>query len=225
MWLSVHLLTSDRASPSSLQRMHQYTSKFPAFPTNAFLPSVINGSEIMCFLSCPLALYQAALLVSSATASARGGSKVGSEATGAGLRVAHDAFLTGLQTAGDNLQLCGWRQGAGEGTQVWFHPLTCIRWNGDGGLWAAFASERLWKRWIFPPHMRFTSCSAGGKLLEPPCNQMWPYLGWLPAVVPASYDGWFILIRVFQYTKLNLTILNLVSNELGNPRGYSQPSG
>lgn len=72
----------------------------------------------MCFLSCPLALCQAALLVSSATASARGGSKVGSEATGAGLRVTHDAFLTGLQTTGDNLQLSGWRQETGEGTQV-----------------------------------------------------------------------------------------------------------
>lgn len=69
--------------------------------------------------------------------------------------------------------------------------------------------------------------AVGGKLLGPPCNQMWPYLSWLPAVVPASYDGWFISVsvRVFQYAKLNLTILNLVSNELGDPRGYGRPNG
>lgn len=67
--------------------------------------------------------------------------------------------------------------------------------------------------------------AVGGKLLGPPCNQMWPYLGRLPAVVPASYDGWFISVRVFQYAKLNLTILNLVSNELGNPWGYGRPNG
>lgn len=69
--------------------------------------------------------------------------------------------------------------------------------------------------------------AVGGKLLGPPCNQMWPYLGRLPALVPASYDGWFISVsvRVFQYAKLNLTILNLVSNELGDPQGYSRPNG
>lgn len=76
----------------------------------------------------------------------------------------------------------------------------------------------------FPRRTCGSPYAVGGKLLEP-CNQMWPYLSWLPAVVPASYDGWFTSVRVFQYAKLNLTILNLVSNELGDPRGRGRPNG
>lgn len=186
--------------------MHQYTSKFPTFPVNLFLPGVINGSEIMCVSSAvPSLSVKLPFWCRRPRPLHRGGSKVGSEATGAELRVAHNAFLTGLQTTGDNLQLCGWRQGTGEETQVWFHTLTCLRWNGDGGLLQNDSEKGGFSRCTCasPP-------AVGGNLLTPPCNQMWPYLGWLPAVVPASYDGWFISVnvRVFQYAKLNLTILN-----------------
>lgn len=50
------------------------------------------------------------------------------------------------------------------------------------------------------------------------------YLGWLPAVVPASRDRCFIsaTVTAFRRAKLNLTILNLVRDELGDPPGYSR---
>lgn len=68
-----------------------------------------------------------------------GGSKVGSKTRTRGLRVPHDAFLAGLQMAGDNRQLCRrWLAGCiahrirsflfltGEGSHV--------RWSVNGGF-------------------------------------------------------------------------------------------
>lgn len=188
---------------------------------------MINGSEVTCVSSAvPSLSVRLPFWCRRPRPLHRGGSKVGSEETGAGLRVAHDAFLTGLQTTGDNLQLCGWRQGTGEGTQVWFHTLTCVRWNGDGGSWAAFASEWFWKRWILSPHMRFTSCRRRENYWGRPvirCGLI--SAGFLPLSQRVMTDGSFRSVSVFQYAKLNWTILNLVSNELGDPRGYGRPNG